>query len=743
MVVVNQASPDSLLVGGLYTEKRQLAPEQVCHINTDPSLAVTRRTYEKEIRDPIADCLLSRELQDRVLYLVTTAGVPLWIKGDPGPVGDLSSVDSELTLLYRHLVGQRTPVMSRVVNPYFQMDIERRQVEPFNRKDWDLYLVTRLDCSGSSECAQLIERGEVESSSGAFGFDLPSQQQSQIGLWFEETAGRLRRQKQEVVLEDTSAPLTLEQPALGYCALEQQNETASIPVIRWAPGGLGVLLGDTWSALVCRSRESDTEKGSCPPNLVEELVASGSTGAIFNVSDPTTDGFVRPQILFPAYLAGYNLAESAYRATRYLSWHQVVVGDPLARIAKAPAKSDWVDAVDETTGLPRDYSQRRFEFLRRRYATSEEALRFLLRAEAAANRLGLQRQVADAIDKGSDSPGDVTNGAASATASTGNLVPNNPDSSELDSILTLVDDCLTRDPSITEAVEMRAGILLLREQWEEAFKALEEVIRLHGGDEADLHLRLAQLALDHLQDWERAAPHAEWLFSRFGYSDPQVVQLWARVQALSGKPDQAEAAYLRVVKGGTPAPAYALEGLGDVYAAKGDAKLAEQYYRRAEEQGNALTVARIESKVGKLQPPGHQVIEAREDTNTDAGQAPASIQAIDAGAESVEPVKESPAKPAEENISSLNRPARVVARTPIEFPRKAEKEWRSGRIVLRLMIDERGQLVNVEPVMGDDKVLLRAAEQGVHRWRFEPKLVNGRPEVDSINVVIDFELTEK
>ena len=37
---------------------------------------------------------------------------------------------------------------------------------------------------------------------------------------------------------------------------------------------------------------------------------------------------VRPQILFPAYLRGFNLAE-AYTAMPYLSWQTIVIGDPL------------------------------------------------------------------------------------------------------------------------------------------------------------------------------------------------------------------------------------------------------------------------------------------------------------------------------------------------------------------------------------------------------------------------------
>jgi hypothetical protein len=40
---------------------------------------------------------------------------------------------------------------------------------------------------------------------------------------------------------------------------------------------------------------------------------------------------VRPQTLFPAYLSGFNLAESFYLSIPALSWQTVVIGDPLCR----------------------------------------------------------------------------------------------------------------------------------------------------------------------------------------------------------------------------------------------------------------------------------------------------------------------------------------------------------------------------------------------------------------------------
>jgi len=40
----------------------------------------------------------------------------------------------------------------------------------------------------------------------------------------------------------------------------------------------------------------------------------------------------RPDILFPAYLKGRNLAESYYLSIPGLSWQNVVLGDPLCKL---------------------------------------------------------------------------------------------------------------------------------------------------------------------------------------------------------------------------------------------------------------------------------------------------------------------------------------------------------------------------------------------------------------------------
>ncbi len=64
-------------------------------------------------------------------------------------------------------------------------------------------------------------------------------------------------------------------------------------------------------------------------SLTGDLIRDGVTGVAGQVAEPFVDATIRPNILFPAYLSGFNLAEAFYLGMPFVSWQTVVVGDPL------------------------------------------------------------------------------------------------------------------------------------------------------------------------------------------------------------------------------------------------------------------------------------------------------------------------------------------------------------------------------------------------------------------------------
>ena len=105
LVVVNQGSPLSRKIGEYYAFRRHIPPANVCHIDVKEEEEISRDEYDRQIAAPIAGFLRAGHLEEKILYIVTTLGVPLKIQGHGGLSGDAAAVDSELTLLYSDMHG--------------------------------------------------------------------------------------------------------------------------------------------------------------------------------------------------------------------------------------------------------------------------------------------------------------------------------------------------------------------------------------------------------------------------------------------------------------------------------------------------------------------------------------------------------------------------------------------------------------------------------------------------------------
>jgi Flp pilus assembly protein TadD len=126
-----------------------------------------------------------------------------------------------------------------------------------------------------------------------------------------------------------------------------------------------------------------------PESLIGDLIRDGVTGVAGYVAEPFLNGTVRPQILFPAYVAGFNLIEAYYLAIPHLGWQTIVIGDPLCAPfpRKALAPSDIDDGLDEVAQMPALFSKRRMEIEKARFPnTPERAVALVMRSTTMAMR---------------------------------------------------------------------------------------------------------------------------------------------------------------------------------------------------------------------------------------------------------------------------------------------------------------------------------------------------------------------
>jgi uncharacterized protein (TIGR03790 family) len=418
LVVVNDTSEASRRVGDYYTQKRAIPPANVVHLKAPITETISRAEFAAALEAPIVNALSKRSLQDRIFYIVLTKGVPLRIAGTPGRSGTRASVDSELTLLYRKMAGTFVPLDGAVANPYYgggRPDVHTQ----FSHAAQDIYLVTRLDGFTVEDAMALVDRSlAATATSGAIVLDQRGGSAKQGDEWLASAAVRLRGMNwgERVFLETSDARATADVPRLGYFSWGSNDSALTTRVLpgKFAPGALAAMFLSSDARTMVeppatwRPGAAESNYAGSAQSLTGDLLRAGVTGAAGQVAEPYLDSAVRPDILFPDYVSGLNLAEAFYRAIPSLSWQTVVFGDPLC----APFRTSGVPAgeldapLDPETDLPAQFSERRLQTTEP--GSTPAVRKLLLRADARRVKGDIEGAVT-ALESATAMDGKLTN----------------------------------------------------------------------------------------------------------------------------------------------------------------------------------------------------------------------------------------------------------------------------------------------------------------------------------------------
>lgn len=402
LVVVNAADGDSVQIGEYYAKKRLISNDQILRLTdlpADPPDGIERPHFDRAINTPIAQWLARHQAQDRILFIVLTKGIPLRINGS-ATQRDAASVDSELSVLYLRMTGANVPAAGPLPNPYFLGDRPLADARRFTRESQQLYLVTRLDGFTVRDVIGLIDRAATPSRDGRFLLDGKFSLKDSGNVWLRQAAERLKSgglPDDRVVLDESPTVVADEVDVLGYYSWGSND-----PAIKrrrfnltFRAGAIGGMFVSTdgrtfreppaeWSLPGWENQKAWF--AGTPQSLAGDLIREGITGVAAHVAEPLLGNTIRPNILFPAYVVGFSLAEAYYLAMPSISWMTVVVGDPLcAPFADAATKPDPDAPIDPATELPSFFSRRRLEAL----AASTvplEAQHLVLRAESRSAR---------------------------------------------------------------------------------------------------------------------------------------------------------------------------------------------------------------------------------------------------------------------------------------------------------------------------------------------------------------------
>jgi uncharacterized protein (TIGR03790 family) len=365
VVVYNSSDPDSIALAKYYALRREIPEENLVGLAVPVAEEITRAEYRSLLAAPLRATLLtrgfwkeepgsSRIVETRVRFLALIRGMPLKIRPDetlapdpslPEAIGSRNeaSVDSELMAL--SLTG-RSPA-GLLPNPYFRrytpvMDL---QVEP------DLLLVGRLDAPDTITVRAMIDDAVSTERDGLWGWGYVDARGILKGnyaegdRWLVEAMDAMRRQGIPVMMDSSEQtlppgfPVTDAAVYYGWYSPHADGPFAD-PLLRFRPGAVAVHI-HSFSAATLRS----TTQGWCGP-----LLLRGAAATVGNVYEPYLALTADPHILQDRLMAGFTFAESAWAATKAVSWMTVAIGDPIYRPYKvwnsprlaSPAKpSTW------------------------------------------------------------------------------------------------------------------------------------------------------------------------------------------------------------------------------------------------------------------------------------------------------------------------------------------------------------------------------------------------------------------
>ncbi len=336
--MVNQPSALSRKIGEYYAERRHIPASNICRLNVSTEEEISRSDFDTQIAGPVRDYLRGHNLAEKVLYIVTTGGVPLKIRGTLGLTGEAASVDSELTLLYFDSHGRAHALPGGVPNPFFG-----HSNAPFRHPDFPIYLVTRLAGFDFDDVKGIIDRAQSARNQGKFVIDLKGSDNTQGNRWLLDAAQQLPRGR--LVLDITRNVIYHESDVIAYASWGSNDPDRKERHLglHWLPGAIVTEYVSTNGRTFARPPD-DWNIGAwgdpkatfagTPQTLTADYIHDGATGASGHVYEPYLQFTPRPNLVLPAYYHGRNLAESYYLGIPDLSWMNIVVGDPLCTLGK-------------------------------------------------------------------------------------------------------------------------------------------------------------------------------------------------------------------------------------------------------------------------------------------------------------------------------------------------------------------------------------------------------------------------
>lgn len=337
VVVYNAASKRSQQCAQAYCKKRGIPQQQCVGLSSLPKgQDISRQEFDTRLRYPL---LMHARQQEWILPVSSQQGfkpvramvlmpdMPLRVREEPVPgkkpgfqFQNCASVDSELMLL-----GADFPTSGPLNNPFYRSTAALAEAKP------PVLAVTRIDAPDDTTIRRMIQFPTEVERLGLWGWTVVDQggPYPQGDEWFSAVARLAKENGQPLFHEESKSTLAETFPLMTDTAVYfgWYTNPANGPFnpktaaeFRFAPGAVAYHL-HSFSGTSVKS----------PHSWVGALLQRGAVVTAGNVYEPTLGGCLNIEVFYECLLQGQSVAEASLKATPWLSWQGVVLGDPLYR----------------------------------------------------------------------------------------------------------------------------------------------------------------------------------------------------------------------------------------------------------------------------------------------------------------------------------------------------------------------------------------------------------------------------
>ena len=327
ILVVNQASTNSVELGNYYCERRQIPAENVLRIRwTGGNVSWNQSQFETNLLHPLVEMVAARKLDGQIQYVVLSMDIPF-------QTTYLQTINSTTAALFYGLKNAAGAEWPSITNSYARSEQSFAAAKPQSAKG-PSFLTTMITAQSLDQARAIVDQGVA---SDGLAPNEP--------VIFAKTSDSLRNIRHRAF---DNAILDLRLMGRPSTVRTNSNQTFGLTNLFGLQTGLANFSVSPRMFVPGAVADSLTSHGGVifGPNSQTTLLAflqAGATGSYGTVAEPTPnpDKFPDPMVYF--YQArGFSLAEAYYQSV-FIPHEGLIVGEPLAAPYARPGSIRWLN----------------------------------------------------------------------------------------------------------------------------------------------------------------------------------------------------------------------------------------------------------------------------------------------------------------------------------------------------------------------------------------------------------------